>query len=193
MTTPSSAAKRRKKAAPATAFDRNGRQGILHFAWTGGLVNPLMRIAAGGVAYGTYAAGGHTFYDHTGTNGGGPRSQGLNILASWDFDTDFGWSIGQAGGNQTAARFSDGRRMGPASATPMLSMPVTLDILQNGTGPAGLCFGGGFASGAPVASSCTSAPRPCMPGWRACSARCCTADRWWSTWPPPRPACGCWR
>lgn len=145
------------KAAPATAFDRNGRQGILHFAWTGGLVNPLMRIAAGGVAYGTYAAGGHTFYDHTGTNGGGPRSQGLNILASWDFDTDFGWSIGQAGGNQTAARFSDWRRMGPASATPMLSMPVTLDILQNGTGPAGLCFGGGFASGAPVASSCTSA------------------------------------
>jgi hypothetical protein len=39
----------------------------------------------------------------------------------------------------------------------MLTMPITLDVLQNGVGPAGLCFGGGFTSGSPVQGSCTAA------------------------------------
>lgn len=153
------------KGSPGSAFDRSNRRPIMHFGWVGGLVNPLMRVSGGGAAYGTYAATGqnivnpatsYTFQNDTGRPGS-PRSEGLNVLASWDFDSDFAWVIGQAGGNQTQARFTKWRRMGPASATPMLSMPVTFDVLQNGTGSAGLCFGGGFASGVPVAASCTSA------------------------------------
>lgn len=153
------------KGSTGSAFDRSNRRPIMHFGWIGGLVNPLMRVSGGGAAYGTYAATGqnvvnpatsYTFQNDTGRPGN-VRSEGLNVLASWDFDSDFAWVIGQAGGNQTQARFTKWRRMGPASATPMLSMPVTFDVLQNGTGSAGLCFGGGFASGAPVAASCTSA------------------------------------
>ncbi len=153
------------KGSTGSAFDRSNRSPIMHFGWIGGLVNPLMRVSGGGAAYGTYAATGqnvvnpatsYTFQNDTGRPGNA-RSEGLNVLASWDFDSDFAWVIGQAGGNQTQARFTKWRRMGPASATPMLSMPVTFDVLQNGTGSAGLCFGGGFASGAPVAASCTSA------------------------------------
>lgn len=152
------------KGNPASAFDTSGRQGILHFGWLGGLVNPVMRAAAGGAAYGTYSStanhpngSSYTYQDVTGS-GGNARSEGLNIFASWDFDSDFAWVIGQAGGNQTQARFSKWRRMaGVAASTPMLSMPVTLDVLQNATGPTGLCLGGGFSSGIPVQASCTSA------------------------------------
>lgn len=152
------------KGSPASAFDRTGRLGILHFGWLGGLVNPSMRIAAGGVGYGTYTSTtqnvlgstSHTFQNDTGVSGG--RSEGLNLLAQWDFDSDFALVIGQAGGNKTSARFSNWRRMAtlPAS-TPMLTMPVTLDIVQNDVGPQGLCFGGGFSSGMPTQASCTTA------------------------------------
>jgi len=152
------------KGNPATAFDTSGRQAILHFGWLGGLVNPLLRISGGGAAYGSYAStanhpsgASYTYQDATGS-GDNARSEGLNIFASWDFDSDFAWVIGQAGGNQTQARFTKWRRMaGVPASTPMLSMPVTLDVLQNATGPAGLCFGGGFTSGIPIQASCTSA------------------------------------
>jgi hypothetical protein len=144
------------KAAP-TDLDRSGRSPMIRLGWTGGLVNPEVRVRAGGIGFGTYAAGGQTLYDISGSNGGGARSEGLNVVANWDFDADFAWTIGQAGGNGTSARLTGWRRLGPTSATPMLSMPITLDVLQNGVGPAGLCFGGGFASGSPVAASCTAA------------------------------------
>lgn len=152
---------------PATAFDRNNRQGILRFGWLGGLVNPSMRIRSGGVGYGSYSTAGqnllnpgtsYAFQNDTGRPGN-PRSEGINFLAEWDFDTDFQLAIGQASGsNETQARFGQWRRMaGVPASTPMLSMPVTLDVVQNGTGPQGLCFGGGFSSGTPTQSACGSA------------------------------------
>jgi hypothetical protein len=145
-------------AAP-TNFDTTGRSGIIKFGWQGGLKNVLMQLGSGGVGYGTYLNGGLTYYDFDGTHGGGVRSQGLNILAQWDFDSDFAWVLGQAGGNKTQAQFTNWRALGSA-ASPALSMPVTLDVLQNNVGPAGLCFGGGFASGSPVSASCTGATTP---------------------------------
>lgn len=144
------------KASPGN-FDSTGREPVILFGWTGGLASPVFRLEPGGIAYGTYACGAYTCYDVTGGNGGGARSEGLNLTASWDFDSDFAWVLGQAGGTRTQVRFSNWRRMGPASAVPMLSMPITFDVLQNNAGPAGLCFGGGFASGAPVQASCTGA------------------------------------
>lgn len=150
------------KASP-TNFDTTGRQSITLFGWTGGLVNPTFRVSPGGIGYGSYSTTANnlsganlTYYDHTGTNGGGARTEGLNLSASWDFDSDFSWVIGQAGGNRTQVRFSNWRRLG-TSPSPMLSMPVTFDVLQNNVGPAGLCFGGGFTAGAPVQASCTAA------------------------------------
>lgn len=152
---------------PSEAFDRNGRQGILRFGWLGGLVNPSMRINAGGIGYGSYQTSGqntlspstlYTFQNDTGRVGN-PRSEGINFLAQWDFDTDFQLAIGQASGsNETQARFGKWRRMSTLPATTrMLTMPVTLDVVQNGVGPQGLCFGGGFSSGMADSSSCGSA------------------------------------
>ncbi|MFZ5723595.1 MAG: hypothetical protein ACOY33_08020 [Pseudomonadota bacterium] len=147
------------KAAPAN-FDTTGRSSITLFGWNGGLVNPTFRVAPGGIGYGTYATTANTlsgisrnFYADAG--GGGARSEGLNITSSWDFDTDFDWRIGQAGGNRTQLRFSNWRKMGTWAGS-MLSMPVTLDVMQNNVGPAGLCFGGGFTGGAPLQADCTA-------------------------------------
>ncbi|MFN3586104.1 MAG: hypothetical protein ACK4UT_01255 [Moraxellaceae bacterium] len=151
---------------PAVAFDRDNRRGILRFGWLGGLANARMDINAGGVGYGTYnsntqnllSGANYSFQNDTGSPGN-PRSEGINLLSQWDFDSDFAWVIGQvAGSNETQARFSQWRKMAtlPAS-TPMLTMPVTLDVVQNGTGPQGLCLGGGFTSGMPTQGACTSA------------------------------------
>lgn len=149
------------KATPAN-FDTTGRSSITLFGWSGGLVNPSFLVAPGGIAYGTWATTANNlsgvsrnYYDHTGSNGGGARSEGLHIDSSWDFDTDFAWILGQAGGNRTQVRFSNWRKMGNW-AGPMLSMPVTFDVMQNNVGPAGLCFGGGFTAGAPLQADCTA-------------------------------------
>ncbi len=153
------------KATP-TNFDSTGRSGIIQFGWTGSLLNPKVALRPGGVAYGTHSStlnhpsgASYGFFDHTGLGTPtGARSQGLNLQASWDYDSDFAFILGQAGGNRSQARFMNWRRMaGLNAAIPMLSMPITLDVLQNGQGPGGLCFGGGFSAGSPTPFSCTSA------------------------------------
>ena len=136
-------------------FDVSGRESMLMTQWQGGLTNASLRIGGGGLGYGTYESGGVTWHDHRGL-GGGARSDGLNILAEFDFDSDLAWVIGEAGGDRNRARLSDYRRLGNAPG-PMLSMPVILDVVQNGVGATGLCAGGGFASGIPVQTSCESA------------------------------------
>ncbi|MFP5440122.1 MAG: DUF6160 family protein [Gammaproteobacteria bacterium] len=150
------------KAAPIN-FDTSGRNSIILFGWTGGLANPQLRLSPGGTAYGTYSTtannlsgASYSYFDHNGTQGGGARSEGININASWDFDSDFSWVIGQAGGNRTQVRFSNWRRMGsPASPPPMLAMPVTFDVMQGASGQDGLCFGGGFTAGVPTQFGCS--------------------------------------
>lgn len=142
--------------AVAGDFDVTGRSKLLHFGWHGGLVNPLWRIGAGGFGYGTYLDGANSFQDFNGSQGGTARSQGINLLTQWDFDSDFRLDIGEAGGNGTVASLSNWTRLGSAPG-PMFSFPVIFDVLQGGAGPAGLCAGG-FTSGVPAdAVSCTGA------------------------------------
>src|SRR5690606_35669536 len=142
--------------AAAGNFDVNGRSKLLHFGWHGGLVNPLWRIGAGGYGYGTYMNGANSFQDFDGSQGSTARSQGINLLTQWDFDSDFRLDLGEAGGNGTVASLSHWTRLGNAPG-PMFSFPVIFDVLQGGAGPAGLCAGG-FTSGVPAdAVSCTGA------------------------------------
>lgn len=137
-------------------FDTNGRSKLLHFGWHGGLVNPLWRIGAGGFGYGTYMNGANSFQDFDGSQGATARSQGINLLTQWDFDSDFRLDLGEAGGNGTVASLSNWTRLGNAPG-PMFSFPVIFDVLQGGAGPAGLCAGS-FTSGVPAdAVSCTGA------------------------------------
>lgn len=138
------------KGAP-TDFDVTGRERLLHFGWHGGLVNPLLRIGSGGFGYDTYLNGANTFQDYDGSQTGN-RSQGINLLSQWDFDSDFRLDLGEAGGNGTVAALGNWTRLGSAPG-PMFSFPVIFDVIQGGSGPAGLCAGS-FTSGVPDQASC---------------------------------------
>ena len=108
----------------ATDFDISGRTAMMHAGWIGGLTNALFQVNAGGV----------------GVNSLTPRTQGLNVLAQWDFDTDFILNLGHAGGNDTQLQMRDWRMLGDGAGR-MLNMEISLDVLQDGAGTGGLCFG----------------------------------------------------
>ena len=141
------------KAAPVN-FDTTGRSSMLQFGWQGGLVNATQRIGGGGFGYGSYLNGPNTFQDFDGSQTG-VRSQGINLLSEWSFDTDFALVIGEAAGNGTFARFTNWQTLG-GTAGPQFSMPVIFDVIQAGNAPAGLCAGP-FTSGVASAASCSAA------------------------------------
>ncbi len=134
-------------------FDTVGRSHIVRFGWQGGLVNARQRVASGGYGYNTYTSGPNTFQDFDGAVSG-TRSQGINLLSEWDFDTDFALILGEAAGNRSYVRFSDWRRFGGVVG-PAFSFPVIFDVVQGATAPAGLCAGP-FTSGVPNQTSCTA-------------------------------------
>ena len=138
------------KGAPAD-FDVTGRDHLIRFGWQGGLINALQRLGSGGFGYATYASGPNTFQDYDGSQTG-MRSEGINLLSQWDFDSDFALILGEAAGNRTFVRFSDWRRFGNAPGS-MFSFPVIFDVFQGGAGPTGLCAGS-FTSGIPDQPSC---------------------------------------
>lgn len=119
------------KASP-TDFDRNGRDAIMQLDWRGSLEN--MRLSLNG--------------------GGAFGSEGMTLKAEWDFASDFAWTIGEASGDRNRAELFDWRRLGNATG-PMLSMPVTFDLVKPGM-PLGLCLGGG-GSGNLAAGPCAAA------------------------------------
>ena len=139
-----------------TSFDTVGRSHLVRFGWQGGLINARQRIGAGGYGYGTYADGANIFQDFDGTGAlANSRSQGINLLSEWDFDSDFALVIGEAAGNRSYVRFSDWQRFGNVTG-PMFSFPVTFDVVQAGAAPGGLCAGP-FTSGVPDQASCIGA------------------------------------
>ncbi len=108
----------------ATDFDTSGRTAMMHAGWIGGLTDALVRVSPGGV----------------GIDALSPRTQGLNVLTQWGFDSDFILNLGHAGGNDTQLQFRDWRMLGN-TVGPMLKMELALDVLQDGAGTGGLCFG----------------------------------------------------
>lgn len=108
----------------ASDFDITGRTAMMHAGWIGGLKNTLFRVDAGGVGVNTLT----------------PRTQGLHVLAQWDFDSDFILNLGHAGGNDTQLQLRDWRILGGGTGR-MLNMDISLDVLQDGAGTGGLCFG----------------------------------------------------
>ena len=112
-------------------FDTSGRDAIMLLDWRGGIENMRLSVNGGGVL----------------------GSEGLTLAAQWDFASDFGWTIGEANGDRNRATLFDWRRLGSAPG-PMLSMPVTLDLVKPGM-PLGLCLSGAV-SGNLGASACAS-------------------------------------
>lgn len=132
-------------------FDLNGRSPLIHLGWQGGLVNPEFVIGGGGFGYGSHSGGAYTYQDYDGRVTGS-RSQGVNLHAKADLDTDFALILGEGGGNRTSASFTRWRKLGPNSG-PMLNFPLIFDVVQGGSGPQGLCVG---AATEGIATNCAA-------------------------------------
>lgn len=151
--------------APSTVtdFDKASRLPMIVFGWEGGIRNAEISIGAGGIGLGVSVDAsipavfpGLQYFNYKGQYG--PRSEGLNIDAQWDFSDDFRFILGQASGDRIRVDFFDWRRMGagtPGEAAYDLRIPLILDAIGPGAGPGGLCFGGSQpTSGSLTSASC---------------------------------------
>lgn len=117
----------------------NDSGGLAYWGWTGGFNNAELLVSAGGIWTPTPG------YDPQQPSG---RSQGLNVAFHGDYDSNFAWLVGQAGG-RSLLRFGNWTKL--TGATYALNAPnVTLDVINASQGPGGLCWGAsayGTASG----------------------------------------------
>ncbi|MCC1497086.1 hypothetical protein [Alcanivorax sp. 1008] len=155
------------KGSPSRIYDTTGRGEMILFGWAGGVTgidededgtferNGGVTISAGGYGYGEETIAGSQFNDYDGS-GLTARSQGLNVLAEWDYDSDFAWLLGQAGGNRTTIRFFDWKRL--SGAPHDFRIPLIVDVFTQANPAAGICFGGVLpASGNLTSGACAGA------------------------------------
>lgn len=117
--------------------------GIAYWGWTGGYNNAELLVSGGGVWPGSSAA-----YDPKLPSG---RTGGLNLAFHGDYDNNFTWLVGQAGG-LALLKFGNWTKL--SGATWALDAPnITLDMINSGQGVGGLCWG---ASSYGTSAGCTS-------------------------------------
>lgn len=104
--------------------------GLAYWGWTGGFDNAELLVSAGGIWAPTPG------YDPLQP---ASRSQGLNLAFHGDYDSNFVWLVGQAGG-RSLLRFGNWTKL--TGAPYALNVPnLTLDVINANQGPGGLCWG----------------------------------------------------
>ena len=109
---------------PGTAFQTAGALPILRYGWEGGLTDFELSINGGGVWYGGDINN---------------RSEGINISFRNNYDTDFAWIIGDAGGNETQLKFTDWVNL-PGAASALNVPNLTLDVINANQGPGAINY-----------------------------------------------------
>lgn len=122
----------RYEGAPSGDFTRTATDlPVLGWRWQGGMVDLRAWLAGGGVWYGTAADGSEDIAN---------RSEGLHFGLRGDFASDFAWYTSEPGSPMQAV-FGDWRKL--AGAPYALNFPnITLDAVNAGQQPGGLCWGG---------------------------------------------------
>jgi hypothetical protein len=92
---------------------------MLRYGWAGGLTDFRADIRSGGLWYGADAS---------------TRTQGINIGWRNNFDTDFVWIMGIAGGNEAQVRFGNWRNL-PGAQFAWEVSSITFDMVNAGQGP----------------------------------------------------------
>lgn len=159
---------------PASDFDKVNRSPLVLFGWEGGIRNATLRLGSGGIGYGAGAVNyGHSWgsvdsFNYNGAINPAARSEGLNVLAQWDFDTNYAWILGESAGNRNQVRFFNWQRMGGntpsvnayttgGAASYDLRFPIIVDMANAGQGPGNICFGGSLpTSGALTSTGCSA-------------------------------------
>lgn len=108
---------------------------MLHYGFSGGLVNPYLSVRSGGARESGIATGGINFALHS------------------DFESDFAWEVG---GSQAYLKFNDWQKLQNSSdsAPHFIDIPyVALDAFNAGFSPEPICWGAD-AAGASSYSGC---------------------------------------
>jgi hypothetical protein len=125
---------------------------IGHLSWSGGFDYAELMLGTGGIwnnvtSYNPDDPGDQLTTDCTPACTGATRAHGLNIAFHGNYDSNFTWTVGDAPGN-TVANGPGGRDIAFGSWTTLpgaawsLSAPnITLDTMNAGAGPGGLCWG----------------------------------------------------
>jgi hypothetical protein len=131
-----------------------------HLGWSGGFNYAELLLGTGGMwtnvtSYNPDNPSDNVGADCTPACTGATRANGLNIAFHGNYDPNFTWYVGDAAGTGAAG----GRTIAFGSWTTLpgaawsLSAPnITLDPLNSGQGPGGLCWG---AQGFGTAATCT--------------------------------------
>lgn len=122
----------RYEGAPTEDFTRTATDlPVLGWRWQGSMENFRTWLAGGGVWYGTAADGSEDIAN---------RSEGVHSGLRGDFASDFAWYTSEPGSPMQAV-FGDWRKL--AGAPYALNFPnITLDVVNAGQQPGGLCWGG---------------------------------------------------
>ncbi|MDP2227677.1 MAG: hypothetical protein Q8J78_09405, partial [Moraxellaceae bacterium] len=154
---------------PVGDFDKVNRSPLVLFGWEGGIRNATLRLGSGGIGYGTGAVNyGHSWgaldsFNYNGAINPAARTEGLNILAQWDFDTNYAWILGESAGNRNQVRFFNWQRMGGntpnvnayttgGAGAHDLSIPIIIDLINASQGPGNICFGGSLPTSGALSS-----------------------------------------
>lgn len=124
--------------------DQGDVKGLAYWGWTGGFNNAELLISSGGMWSPSATVGARYNPAYPEDSGGGNtaalRNQGLNLSFQADFDSNFTWLVGQANGRAIIG-FSDWAAL-DASTKGLRAPNISLDVINAGQGPGGLCWGG---------------------------------------------------
>lgn len=126
--------------------------GIAYWGWTGGFNNAELLISAGGIWPNTTKYNPDNPVDAGAPYTAATRTEGLNLAFHGDYDSNFSWIVGQAGGR--ALLFFDQWQKLPGATWALNAPNITLDPISGaGQGPGGLCWGGNVYG---TTASCTA-------------------------------------
>lgn len=124
---------------------------ILHYGWTGGLQNAVVRVGGGGSWVNTSVTGSaeQQLYNRS------AKTQGINLSLAWDYKPDFYWVVGKVDPTPLTPGDVESLRFGNWVKLPTTTQPanqpvserafdfplISIDMLRAGRGPGGLCWG----------------------------------------------------
>lgn len=140
-----------------TANDRP----VIRFGWIGTVKDAEIKFFGGGVWSGTTGAAPNIIYNQAN------KSEGMYFSSRWnyvnraeaiglgDVNREFRWRIGEAAGTRTSIEVGDWATM-PGNTYSHDFPLIALDVINQGQGPGGLCWGGSALGPSTAGGACTN-------------------------------------
>jgi hypothetical protein len=138
---------------------------ILHYGWTGGLDDAVVRLRGGGSWVNTSLTGSGVNEKYNRTL----KTEGINLSMAWNYAPNFKWVVGEVDDNKSDSVAAPGLEFGTWLTLPNTVQPggssavgitkalefplIAIDMIRAGRGPGGLCWGADWEG---PAASCSA-------------------------------------